>query len=85
MGHTDVKTLTPVPWACLQVLLVDGSGVLHPRRCGSASHLGVLADLPTVGVTKSPLRLPEQQAAMAEGAREAQITCQLRCRAWCMS
>ena len=31
----------------LQLLLVDGFGVLHPRRCGSASHLGVLTGLPT--------------------------------------
>jgi hypothetical protein len=30
-----------------QLLLVDGFGVLHPRRCGSASHLGVLSGLPT--------------------------------------
>jgi len=37
------------------VVLVDGSGVLHPRRAGIASHLGVVADLPTVGVTKSHL------------------------------
>lgn len=31
----------------MRVLLVDGTGVLHPRRCGSASHLGVLSGLPT--------------------------------------
>jgi len=37
------------------VLLVDGSGILHPRRAGLASHLGVAADLPTIGVTKSHL------------------------------
>ena len=34
------------------VVLVDGSGILHPRRAGSASCLGVVADVPTVGVTK---------------------------------
>ena len=38
-----------------KVLLVDGSGVLHHRRAGVASHLGVLASLPTVGVTKKLL------------------------------
>lgn len=30
-----------------QLLLVDGFGALHPRRCGSACHLGVLSGLPT--------------------------------------
>jgi len=34
------------------VLLVDGNGILHPRRIGMASHLGVVLDLPTIGVTK---------------------------------
>ena len=34
------------------VLMVDGHGVLHPRRCGSASHLGVLLQKPTIGVGK---------------------------------
>ncbi len=37
------------------VLLVDGSGVLHQRHAGVASHLGVVASLPTVGVTKKLL------------------------------
>ncbi|KAJ9523502.1 hypothetical protein QJQ45_007237 [Haematococcus lacustris] len=38
-----------------QVVLVDGCGRLHPERCGSASHLGVLTGLPTVGCAKSLL------------------------------
>ncbi len=38
-----------------EVVLVDGSGVLHDRRAGVASHLGVAASLPTVGVTKKLL------------------------------
>lgn len=38
---------------------MDGFGVLHPRRLGSASHLGVLAGLPTVGVAKSLLHVSE--------------------------
>ncbi len=37
------------------VLLVDGSGILHPRGAGVAAHLGVAAGVPTVGVTKTLL------------------------------
>jgi deoxyribonuclease V len=37
------------------VLLVDGSGILHPRHAGLASHFGVVADVPTIGVTKKLL------------------------------
>ena len=36
------------------VLLVDGSGVLHPRRIGSASHAGVQLRCATIGITKTP-------------------------------
>lgn len=37
------------------VVLVDGSGILHQRHAGSASHLGVVASVATIGVTKSLL------------------------------
>lgn len=37
------------------VLLCDGHGVAHPRRFGFASHLGVLAGLPSIGVAKTRL------------------------------
>jgi len=37
------------------VLLVDGSGVLHQRHAGIATHLGIAASLPTIGVTKKLL------------------------------
>lgn len=33
--------------------MVDGNGVLHQNGCGLASHLGVLLDIPTVGVGKT--------------------------------
>lgn len=37
------------------VYMIDGAGVLHPRRIGVAAHFGVLADVPTIGVTKTHL------------------------------
>jgi len=34
------------------VLLVEANGILHPRRIGMASHVGILLDTATIGVTK---------------------------------
>ncbi|MDQ2694001.1 MAG: deoxyribonuclease V [Pseudomonadota bacterium] len=37
------------------LLLCDGQGIAHPRRLGIATHLGLLTDLPAIGVGKSRL------------------------------
>lgn len=36
-----------------ELLLVDGNGILHTRNFGCASHVGVLFDVPTIGVGKT--------------------------------
>lgn len=49
------------------VVLVDGTGVLHPRRAGIAAHLGVEAAVATVGVTKKRLCGSVDARGMAPG------------------
>ncbi|MGE3313871.1 MAG: endonuclease V, partial [Planctomycetaceae bacterium] len=37
------------------LLFVDGNGILHPRRSGIATAVGVMAGVPTIGVGKKLL------------------------------
>ena len=68
------------------MLLCDGQGIAHPRRLGIASHLGVLLDLPTIGVAKSRLIGSHAEPGEEKGSWEPltdkgeEIGCVLRTR-----
>jgi deoxyinosine 3'endonuclease (endonuclease V) len=47
-----------------QILLVDGCGLFHPRKCGLACTIGILANLPTIGISKNFLVINDQDLTM---------------------
>jgi deoxyribonuclease V len=52
------------------LLLCDGQGIAHPRGLGIASHLGVLTDMPTIGVGKSRLVGRHEPVGLEKGSRQ---------------
>ena len=50
------------------LLLCDGQGIAHPRRFGIASHLGLLVDIPAIGVAKTRLCGSHGEVAEWRGA-----------------
>lgn len=50
------------------LVLCDGQGLAHPRRCGLASHLGLVAGFPTIGVAKSRLMGTYREPPQRRGA-----------------
>lgn len=58
-----LEQITTIP----DLILCDGQGIAHPRRLGIASHLGVLIDMPTIGVAKSILVGKHAEVAAEKG------------------
>ena len=50
------------------LLLCDGQGIAHPRRFGIAAHLGLLLDIPAVGVGKSRLTGTHETVPLEKGS-----------------
>jgi deoxyinosine 3'endonuclease (endonuclease V) len=53
--HLVVKLKKDAPEYIPDVIMVDGCGIYHPQGLGLASHLGILCDIPTIGVSKKNL------------------------------
>ncbi|KAE8818010.1 endonuclease V [Hordeum vulgare] len=63
-----------------QLVMVDGNGLLHPRAgFGLACHLGVLADLPTIGVGKNLHHVDGLNQSEVRKQLEAKGNCNEEC------
>jgi deoxyribonuclease V len=56
------------------ILLVDGNGILHERKLGMASHVGILLDMPTIGVAKSLLLGEEKEGKIVVDGEVRAVT-----------
>jgi deoxyribonuclease V len=83
-----IAALDKLP-ALPDLILVDGHGRAHPRRCGIATHLGVVIDVPTIGCAKTLLcgrvegelgPLPGDTAPLVDRGEQVGVALRMRAR-----
>jgi deoxyribonuclease V len=52
----------------VDLFMIDGQGIAHPRRLGLAAHLGLFFDKPTIGCAKSRLIGEYDEPGIKKGA-----------------
>lgn len=52
------------------ILIVDGQGLAHPRKFGIACHVGVILDIPVMGIAKKRLYGEHKKVSAKRGAGE---------------
>lgn len=52
------------------LLLIDGQGILHPREFGLACYVGILSNIPSVGVAKNRLIGEHKKVGIRKGDKE---------------
>jgi deoxyribonuclease V len=73
-GLLSFREIPAVLQAMLQLnvvpdmLLCDGQGIAHPRRFGIAAHLGLLTDIPAIGIAKSRLIGSHDEVPLEKGS-----------------
>lgn len=55
------------------LLICDGQGLAHPRRFGLACHIGLITDLPTIGVGKTRFVGTHEPVGTEKGAQQPLI------------
>ena len=68
-GPVIAQTLAKIV-ATPDLLMVHGHGIAHPQRCGSASSLGVVFDIPTVGCCRKLLAGNHREVAPTKGSAQ---------------
>ncbi|MBA7471593.1 Endonuclease V [subsurface metagenome] len=67
-GPAVIAAVRKLPFPA-DLLMCDGQGLAHPRGLGLASHVGLLLDLPTIGVAKSRLCGRHREPGAKRGCR----------------